>query len=134
MLYEVITHHWKIDASPGLKTSGFPLVPFFKLHFRRNGTLFNWASKLEQTFEWFYSTGYGTKTAYYIERPLSKKTLFRFTTQAYRNENEYIHGNYTLTQQLYLFYAYNKRVGLSTSFSFNSQIKPNWQHVSYTYT
>ncbi len=126
------TRNWTVSVSPGVKLRN-PLDPYAKLRLRRSFNLFTWRLRFVQSFEWFDSTGYGSKSTLYFDRRIGERSLLRLTSEAYRNEEEYIHNDFRVSQRIYFFYALNKRVGLSTEAGIIGNSRPIWHHDRYFY-
>lgn len=103
------TDKWLITNIAGVRShSG--IDPFARFRIRRfidNGP---WTYRITESIFWFYSEGLGETTRLDIDHPLTKKLLFRSTTQAtWKNINNY----FDLGQDLILFLNINKRKSLS---------------------
>jgi len=124
------TRNWTVSLSGGGKVRD-PIDVYVKLRLRRSLSLFDWKIRLVQAFEWFHSKSYGSKTSLYLDKRLGEKTLLRFSSQAYRNEEEFIHRNFEISQRITLFHALNDREVLSTEAGIFADTEPVWHHDSY---
>ena len=124
------TRNWVVSISPGLKVRD-PLDPFVKLRLRRTSQFLTLTTRLIQTFEWFNTTGYGSRTTFSLDQPFGEKTLLRLTSQAYRNEEEFVHEDFEVSERFLLFHQLNTRVALSTEAAVIGYTEPNWHHDSY---
>ena len=126
------TSNWSVSLSPGLKLRA-PLDAYTKLRLRRGFNLFSWHMRFVQAFEWYESTGYGSKSTIYFDRIISDRSLLRLISEAYRNQEDYSHNNFRISQQIHFFYSLNNRVKLSTELALIGHTQPNWQHDYYMF-
>jgi hypothetical protein len=100
---------WKITTIAGVRLhSG--LDPFARLRFRRLIEKKLWSFRITQSFFWFESDGAGERTRLDMDRRLTKKLLFRSTTQAiWKNINH----NFETGQDLIIFQNINKHKSLA---------------------
>ncbi len=123
------TRHWKVSLSPGLRIR--EVDPYTKLRLRRNGTLGDWGTRFVQSFEWYESTGFGAKSTFAVDREVGRKSLLRLTSQAYRNEEEFQHNDFEVSQRIRLLRALSPAVGLSTEVGVYGHTEPHWRHDRY---
>jgi hypothetical protein len=126
------THKWSFSLAPGLRIK-VPLDPFLKLRVRRGFDLFRWRARFVQVFEWFDSSGYGSRSTFFLDRRLDATSLLRLTSEAYRNEEDYAHNDFEVSQSLLLFRALKPRLGLSTEVGVVGYTEPSWSHDRYFY-
>ncbi len=100
---------WKITTIAGVRLhSG--LDPFARLRFRRLIEKKIWSFRITQSFFWFESDGAGERTRLDMDRRLTKKLLFRSTTQAtWTNINHY----FDTGQDLIIFQNISKHKSLA---------------------
>jgi len=122
--------NWSASLSPGLRIRD-PLDPYVKLRLRRSLDLMDWRSRLVQKFEWYDSTGFGTLTSVDFDHLLAKKTLLRLTTQAYRNEGEYVAKEFEVSERVAIYNALKRRLVLSSEAAIIGRTEPNWHHERY---
>lgn len=103
------TKLWKIITIAGVRfRSG--LDPFARIRFRRLIDKGQWTFRITENIFWYRSDGAGETTRLDIDHPLTKKLLFRSTSQAtWRNINDY----FDLGQDFILFQNINKRKSLA---------------------
>lgn len=123
------TQNWNVSLSPGLKVR--ELDPYIKLRLRRSFGLYNWHGRFVQMFEWFDSHGYGSKSTLSFDRRLDDKSLLRLISQAYRNEGEYVHNDFKVSQRIRLLHALKPHLGVSTEAGVIGYTRPNWHHDRY---
>lgn len=100
---------WKITTIAGVRLhSG--LDPFARLKFRRLIEKKTWSFRIAESFFWFESDGAGETTRLDMDRRLTKKLLFRSTTQAtWKNINHY----FDTGQDLIIFQNISKHKSLA---------------------
>ncbi len=123
------TRNWSVSLSPGLKVR--ELDPYIKLRLRRSFGLYNWQGRFVQMFEWFDSHGYGSKSTLSFDRKLDDKSLLRLISQAYRNEGEYVHSDFKVSQRIRLLHALKPRLGLAAEVGVIGYTQPSWHHDRY---
>ncbi len=121
--------NWKISLSPGLRLR--EIDPYTKFRLRRSSELGDWRARFVQSFEWFESTGFGTKSTFAVDRRIDRKSRLRLTSQAYRNEDEFQHNDFEVSQRIRLLRALNPHVGLSTEVGVYGHTEPHWRHDRY---
>lgn len=121
--------NWQVSISPGLRIR--ELDPYTKLRFRRSGDLGDWRTRFVQAFEWFESTGFGSKSTFSIDRKIGRNSLLRLTSEAYRNEDEYIHKDFEISQRIKVLRALSPYVAMSTSVGVYGHTEPHWRHDRY---
>lgn len=100
---------WKVTTIAGVRIhSG--LDPFARLKFRRLIEKEFWTYRFTESIFWFESDGAGETTRLDMDRRLTKKLLFRSTTQAtWKNINHY----FDTGQDLIIFQNINKHKSLA---------------------
>lgn len=121
--------NWQISVSPGLRIR--ELDPYVKFRLRRSGELGDWRTRFVQAFEWFESTGFGSKSTFAIDRRIGRKSLLRLTSQAYRNEDEFRHNDFEISQRIRVLRALSEHVALSAEVGVYGHTEPHWRHDRY---
>jgi len=122
--------NWSISLAPGVRIRD-PLDPYVKLRLRRSFYLYDLRIRLVQKFEEYESTGFGTQTSLTFEHLLGEKALFRMTSQVYRNEKEYIHRDFEVSEKVAILYALKRKLALSSEAAVIGRTEPNWHHERY---
>ena len=100
---------WKITTIAGVRINQ-GIDPLGRIKFRRLTEKGLWTYRFTESIFWFESDGAGETTRFDMDHPLTKRLLFRSTTQAtWKNINDY----FDLGQDLILFHNINKRKSLA---------------------
>ena len=121
------TRNWSVSLSPGVKLST-PVDFYIKLRLRRSFDLLSWRLRFVQAFEWYESTGYGSKSTLYFDRIISERSLLRLVSEAYHNQEDYSANEFRVSQRARFFYTLDEKVSLSTELATIGHTQPNWHH------
>lgn len=119
---------WDISTKAGIKIK-IPLDPFTSIRAQRNISFFHWKLTLAQNIFWFQSRGLGEVSRIDFERPVFKKSLFRFSNSAsWLKDEDFFRFNHSLT----IFQPLNHQAGLSYSAGISSNSDPRIHLDSYS--
>jgi len=104
------TKLWRVNTDAGIRFRNSQIDPFARLRFRYLIEKEKWAFRITENIFWFESDGAGETTRLDMDRRLTKKLLFRSTTQAtWKNINHYFNTG----QDLIIFQNINKHKSLA---------------------
>lgn len=110
-----VSKTWNTDLDAGVKFR-LPLEPFVRLRLRRVKHFVNWDARLQQSFFWFNSKGFGETTRVEFLRSIGYHSIFTVNTSAeYLVDTDIIDGihEYSLFHELGKQEAIGARLGVS---------------------
>ncbi len=124
------TRRWNVSISPGIKLRT-PPDSYLKLRIRRSFGLVAWDARIIQSFEWHDATGYGSRSTFILDRTFLDDFLFRLKSEGYRNEEEFAHRDFQISQKAVLYYQWSSRSVISAAAGLYGKTEPSWQDERY---